>query len=152
METITEKTSKNLRELIIINNDRYEGYKTAAKEAKDKDLKALFDGYSAQSNQFGEELRDIMPNSEYSPDEKETKNTGKLYRVFMDLKAALQKNDRKGILSSCEFGEDAAKNAYNEVLEDTEELNHETLTVVRKQQIELMKAHEKIKAMRDMAA
>jgi uncharacterized protein (TIGR02284 family) len=151
METITEKTSKNLKELIIINNDRYEGYKTAAEETKDMDLKALFQSYSAQSNQFSEELRDIMPDYKYSPDEDETKTSGKLYRVFMDMKAALEGKDRKGILASCEFGEDEAKKTYDEILEHPEELNHETLVVVRKQQIELQKAHDKIKSMRDRA-
>jgi uncharacterized protein (TIGR02284 family) len=149
MEAITEKTNETLKELIIINNDRFEGYKTAAEETKDIDLKALFESYSAQSNQFSEELRDIIPDFEYSPDEGETKSTGKLYRVFMDLKAALRGNDRKGILSSCEFGEDVAKNTYDEVLEHPEELNHESLTIIRKQQIELNKAHDKIKSMRN---
>ncbi len=151
METITEKTSKNLKELIIINNDRYEGYKTAAKETKDSDLKSLFQSYSAQSNQFGEELRDIMPDDKYSPDEGETKNTGKLYRVFMDMKAALEGKDRKGILASCEFGEDEAKKTYEEVLENPGDLKDSALTVIRKQHAELKKAHDKIKAMRDSA-
>jgi len=151
METITEKTSKHLKELIIINNDRKEGYKTAANEVKDMDLKALFESYSEQSNHFGEELRDIMPDYKYSPDEDETKTTGKLYRVFMDMKAALKGNDRKGILSSCEFGEDEAKKTYEEVLDHPEELDHETLAILRKQQIELNKAHDKIKAMRNRA-
>jgi uncharacterized protein (TIGR02284 family) len=151
METITEKTSKNLKELIIINNDRYEGYKTAAKETDDMELKALFETYSEQSNQFGEELRNIMPDDIYSPDEGETKNTGKLYRVFMDIKAAVEGKDRNGILASCEFGEDEAKQTYDDILGHPEELDHETLVVVRKQQIELQKAHDKIKVMRDVA-
>ena len=42
METITEKASKELKELIIINNDRYEGYRTAIEETEDIDLKVLF--------------------------------------------------------------------------------------------------------------
>lgn len=151
METITEKTSKSLKELIIINNDRYEGYKTAAEETKDVDLKALFQSYSAQSNQFSNELSEIMPDYTYSPDEGETKNTGKLYRVFMDLKAAVRGNDRKGILASCEFGEDEAKKVYNEVLENSGELEDSVLKTIRKQHEELNKAHDKIKAMRDKA-
>jgi uncharacterized protein (TIGR02284 family) len=151
METITEKTSINLKELIIINNDRYEGYKTAAEETEDMELKALFESFSEQSNQFSEELRNIMPDDIYAPDEGETKNTGKLYRVFMDIKAALEGKDRQGILASCEFGEDEAKQTYDDILQHPEELDHETLVVVRKQQLELQKAHDKIKVMRDVA-
>jgi uncharacterized protein (TIGR02284 family) len=151
METITEKTSKHLKDLIIINNDRQEGYKTAAKETKDMDLKALFESYSEQSSHFSKELRGLMPDYKYSPDAGETKTSGKLYRVFMDMKAALEGNDRKGILASCEFGETEAQNTYDEVLEHPEELGHETLAVLRKQQIELGKAHGKIEAMHNRA-
>lgn len=149
METVAEKTSKHLKELIIINNDRYEGYKTAAEEAKDSDLKALFQKYSEQSMKFAEELKEIMPDHEYEPNEGETKNTGKAYRVFMDIKAAVKGHDRKGILASCEFGEDEAKQTYNEFLEDTGDIKDSVVALVRKQQAELLKAHNKIKAMRD---
>jgi len=151
METITEKTSKNLNSLIVINNDRYEGYKTAAEETKDIDLKTLFQDYSKQSEQFGEELRRIMPDDKYAPAQDETKTSGKLYRVFMDMKAALNGKDRKGILASCEFGEDEAKKTYNEILGHPEELDRETLIVIKKQQIELRSAHDKVKVLRDKA-
>jgi len=69
----------------------------------------------------------------------------------MDLKAAVTSNDRKAILSSCEFGEDAAKKHYQDALEHSEDIAHEALEIVRKQSAELQKAHDRIKALRDAA-
>ena len=146
----TEKKIDAINSLIIINNDRSEGYKKAAEEAKDPELKALFNTFSQQSRGFSSELRQFVPNSE-EPEHDETKNSGKLFRLWMDIKAAVTGNDRKAILSSCEFGEDAAKNEYKSILENSAEIPAEALTVITKQNAEILKSHDQIKAMRDAA-
>jgi|SRR6185312_1866610 len=151
METITEKTAGQLKKLIIINNDRYEGYKTASEETRDMDLKALFTSHSIQSEQFSNELQNLLPDHKYAPVHGETKTSGKLYRAFMDVKAALQNKDRKGILSSCEFGEDEAKKTYDTILEDREEMEYDLLEIIRHQRFSLQNAHDKIKSLRDQA-
>jgi len=151
METKVGKPSKQIKNLIIINNDRYEGYKTAAKETKDSDLKNLFIMYSNQSKQFGSELQQALPDFKYTPTEGETKNTGKFYRVFMDIRNALNGGDRKGILSSCEFGEDQAKKEYDDVLKEPENMDNHILNIVQRQRGELQQGHDKIKAIRDSA-
>ena len=151
METITEKTAEQLKELIVINNDRYEGYKTAAEETKDKDLKALFTNFSIQSEQFGNELQNLLPDHKYAPDPGETKTSGKLYRILMDMKAALENKDPKGILSSCEFGEGEAKKTYDTILEDREEMDYSLLEIIRDQRLSLQNAHDKIKSLLDQA-
>ena len=146
----TEKKIDAINSLIIINNDRSEGYKKAAEEAKDSELKSLFTKFSEQSLGFSSELRQFVPTSE-EPDHDETKNSGKLFRLWMDIKAAVTSNDRKAILSSCEFGEDAAKNEYKSVLEKSGEIPAEALSVITKQNAEILKSHDQIKAMRDAA-
>ena len=146
-----EKTSAAITDLIVINNDRSEGYKTASQETKEADLKELFNTYSNQSNGFAGELRQFVAAGEDQPKRDETKTTGKLYRAWMDLKAAVTSNDRKAILSSCEFGEDTAKKHYKDALEHTEDIAPEALEIVRKQSLELQKAHDRIKALRDAA-
>lgn len=145
----TEKIDA-INSLIIINNDRSEGYKKAAEEAKDSELKSLFTKFSDQSRSFSSELRKFVPNAE-EPDYDETKTTGKLFRLWMDIKAAVTSNDRKSILSSCEFGEDAAKNEYKSVLEKSAELPADALSVITKQNAEILKSHDQIKSMRDAA-
>ncbi len=144
----TQKTAVAINDLIVINNDRYEGYKTAADETKEADLKAMFTEFSNQSKQFSAELKKFVPSGEEIAHDK-TKNTGKLYRVWMDFKSAVTGHDRKAILSSCEFGEDAAKKTYDEVLEHTEEIPAEAMAVIRRQRGELQKGHDTVKSMRD---
>ena len=148
MET---KTATTIKDLIVINNDRYEGYKTAAEETKDADLKSLFTEFSLQSKGYSQELRKFLPDAESQPDNNETKNSGKLFRVWMDLKAAVTGNDRKAILSSCEYGEDHAKKHYKDALEHSSELPSDAMEVIKRQSEEIFKGHDRVKAMRDSA-
>lgn len=147
MET---KKIDTVNSLIIINNDRSEGYMKAAEEVKDSELKSLFTKFSEQSKTFSNELRKFVPNSE-EPKSDETKNTGKLFRLWMDIKAAVTSNNRKAILSSCEFGEDAAKKEYKDALENSENLPADAMNVITKQNSEILKSHDLIKSMRDTA-
>ncbi|MBC7383784.1 MAG: PA2169 family four-helix-bundle protein [Bacteroidia bacterium] len=147
MIATTDKTQAVVKDLIIINNDRCEGYKTAAQETKDADLKSLFTRFSTQSNQFNTELKRFMSADE-APKEGETKNSGKLYRAWMDIKAAVTANDRKGILNSCEFGEDVALHTYKDALEE-HDIPEEIRITVRKQKNELQEAHNSVKSLRD---
>ncbi|MCD6019480.1 MAG: hypothetical protein K0S53_2601 [Bacteroidetes bacterium] len=150
MET-TEKVNTAIKDLVIINNDRTEGYKTASEETKDADLKMLFNRLSQQSIGFASELRAFITDADEMPKSDETKNTGKLYRVWMDVKAAITANDRKAVLSSCEFGEDKAKQTYDDILNDTEGLPSDAVNVIRKHRAELQKAHDEVKMLRDSA-
>jgi len=152
MKTIDEKTTKALRKLIIINNDRFEGYQDAAKHAEDGDLKIIFEKYSLQSKKFGNEIEMMIPDlSDDTPDSDDTKVSGKLFRTWMEIKDNLAPNNRKAVLSSCEFGEDAAKREYDRVLADTEDVSPEAVALLRRQRTELQAAHDEIKAMRDSA-
>jgi uncharacterized protein (TIGR02284 family) len=142
----TEKTTA-INALIEINNDRYEGYKTAAEETKDSDLRALFTRFSEQSKGFANDLKRYVPADEAKTDE--TTNSGKLFRVWMDIKAAVTGKDRKAILASCEFGEDAAKKTYDEVLDNREDLPMGAMAIIQGQRAEIQKGHDTVKAMRD---
>jgi len=62
----------------------------------------------------------------------ETKTTGKLYHGWMEVKATLTTKDRKSTLSSCEFGVDKAKQTYENVLKDTEDLSSNKIDILRK--------------------
>jgi uncharacterized protein (TIGR02284 family) len=148
----TQKTAAAVNDLIIINNDRYEGYNTALTETRDADLKTLFPEYANQSKKFAEELKKHVPASKETADSDDTKATGKIYRVWMNFKSAVTDHDRKAILSSCEFGEDAAKKTYDEVLEHSNDLPKEVMDIIRRQRMELQKGHDTIKSLRDSIA
>lgn len=112
-----DKTIDVLNTLVEINNDRIEGYVTASKETDEHDLKSLFAELALTSKYNKHELADEILRLGGQPTE-DTKVTGKFFRVWMDVKAAITGKDRKAILGSCEFGEDHALDTYEKVLKD----------------------------------
>ncbi len=142
--------SEELKDLIRINNDRVTGYSKAAAQAKDQDLQSLFSELAQQSRQFASELRSLLNDSDKEVAD-ETTTAGKIYRTWMDVKATFGGDDRKGVLASCEFGEDAAQKAYKEALED-DDLSPDVRAVFEDQKAILRQAHDRIKMMRDTAA
>lgn len=145
-----EKTIEVLNTLITINNDRIEGYETAAKETEEQDLKTLFAQFSSTSQKCKSELITEVSNLGGTAAEG-TLITGKFFRVWMDVKAALTGQDRKAILNSCEYGEDAAKETYEKALEnDLENLNTEQQAMIKTQLALLVADHDKVKVMRDL--
>src|SRR6476660_4096552 len=100
-----------LNELIEINNDRVAGYRKAIEETSDSNLRSTFLELINTSEKNLSELIEAVYNLGGKPEEG-TKTTGKIYRVWMDAKAALTGGNRHQILSSCEYGEDVALGAY----------------------------------------
>ena len=79
-----------------------------------------------------------------------TTTKGKIYRVWMDVKATFSGKDRKAILASCEFGEDAAQKAYDSALASDADLPVEIRQLIMDQKTSLKKSHDRIKRMRDI--
>ncbi len=148
----TEKAIKALNNLIEINNDRIEGYDTAAKETDSPELKGLFSAWQDTSENIVNELRREVLNLGGQPEEG-TRVTGKFFRAWMDVKAALTGNDRHQILSSCEYGEDKAQETYENVLETySNDLSLEQISMIQQQKAKLKVDHDKVKALRDAEA
>ncbi len=152
---MTNKTNEAmiaaLNSLITINNDRYEGYTTAAKESKDMDLDKQFFESAGKSKMYAGKLAQYVRELGGEPTEGTT-NSGKLYRIWMDVKAAIVAKDRAAILSSCEFGEDAALKVYEEVKENTDlQFPADYIATINSQEMEIRLDHDRIKAMRDAA-
>src|SRR5262249_50737728 len=121
--TLNKKTIEILNDLVRINNDRVTGYENANKETatKDSDLRDLFSDLASDSRSYAGQLSEYITRSGEEP-ARGTTGSGKVYRIWMDLKAAITGKDRKAILASCEFGEDAAQRAYEQALSSDAEL------------------------------
>ena len=144
-----EKSIDALNSLITINNDRIEGYETASKETDEQDLIALFDRFIANSQQCKQELAAEVTRLGGEPAEG-TLISGKFFRAWMDVKAALTGRDREAILNSCEYGEDEAQETYDEVIkDDLEHLNSEQQAMVYSQKALLKADHDHVKNLRD---
>jgi uncharacterized protein (TIGR02284 family) len=142
-----DKRIEAVNDLIEINNDRIAGYERAANESRDEDLRSLFNNMASQSRRFAGELKQVVTREGGEPEAGSTLK-GKIYRAWMDVKAAFTGHDRKSILASCEFGEDAAQHAYEAALKQ-DELQGDARLTVENQRKQLRESHDKIKTLRD---
>lgn len=154
METMTkEKTEKivsQLNDLVEINNDRIQGYERAISETDDEDLTYLFTNMAAHSRAYKSDLSREILSLGGEPTEG-TKNSGKLFRAWMDIKAALTGKNRKEILGSCEFGEDAALDTYKTIIANEDNiLTEDILNLIKTQKQEIQLDHDRVKALRDL--
>lgn len=144
-----QKNIEVLNSLITINNDRIEGYETASKETEEQDLENLFTEFISHSQKCKQELvtEVVKLGGEV---EEGTLLSGKFFRVWMDVKAALTGKDRKAILNSCEYGEDVAVDTYKKALiSNDEDLSTEQKTMLTAHHTVIKADHDKVKAMRD---
>jgi len=148
METIA-MTAEVLNDLVQINNDRIQGYERAIKELKEgnSDLKVLFADMIRESHRYKLALATELSVMGADTDSGTT-TSGKIYRAWMDVKALFTGHDRKSILESCEFGEDAAQAAYKTALED-EQLPSYLRTLIQDQKNSLKLSHDQVKVLRD---
>jgi len=124
------KSIEALNSLIVINNDRIAGYKTAEAEADETDLKMLFSDAMQNSLDFKKELMHEV--QQLGGEIKEgTLTSGKIFRVWMDIKAELTANSRVTILDSCVFGENTIIESYEDVIRD----NRDDLSLVQNQML-----------------
>lgn len=150
MENVKESTVEILHDILKLHNDRIEGYEMAINDTNDIDLKALFGRYAEQSRAMVSDLTvSIERAGGKVPDS--TTFLGKVHKAWMELKSALSKDDRHGILNSVEQGEDAIVDAYKEAVKDDSQVFMSVRTTLIQQQDEIMQAHNHIKALRDMA-
>lgn len=150
----SEASVQVVNNLIQMNNDRIDGYERAIKEAEGKDntgdLISIFQACIDQSRQYkmvlGKEVQVMGGDIDNT-----TTTSGKLYRVWMDIKNAFTgDDDRYSILAACEKGEDAMKKAYEDALE-SDDLPAYLRDIVMKQKEEQLRSHDEIKALRDAA-
>ena len=149
--TTNENLVEVLNDLVQINNDRIEGYQKAAEETKDLDidLKAIFIKMAEESIKYKTELVNEITKFGGEP-VTGTTGLGKIYRVWMDVKATFTGHDRQSVLEACEFGEDAAQKAYRDALASDAEMSADTRQLITSQQASLKTSHDIIKKYRDM--
>ncbi len=148
MATTTETTSV-VKDLIKMNNDRYNGFTKATEDVDDSSLKDLFTRLGKQSNDFKNELLPFASGADLD-DTTDTSVGSKLHRAWIDIKQAITGKDRHTILQSCEFGEDQILHTYKDTLQnDTTELPSDLRMVIQRQETQLQQSHDMIKALRD---
>jgi uncharacterized protein (TIGR02284 family) len=146
-----ERTVEVLNDLIRINNDRVEGYEKAVRETdeNDVDLRNIFNRMAQESRTYTRELTDQVQRLGGEP-ASGTTASGKIYRVWMDIKSGFSRSERKSVLEECEFGEDAAQKAYEKALDTDNNLPPDIRSLVQEEKNNLRSSHDTIKNYRDM--
>jgi uncharacterized protein (TIGR02284 family) len=141
-----------VNDAIEINNDRIKGYEKAIEIAKDANLNelvVLFNGYIDQSRQFLAELKPLVNRTAEEPEEG-TKFSGKIFRIWMDIKSAISPSISTALLESCEKGEDEFKETYKNILSDSLNEYPSLVDILQNQLSQQLEAHQKIKELRDL--
>ncbi|WP_020602450.1 ferritin-like domain-containing protein [Spirosoma spitsbergense] len=118
MNDTREEIIDQLGKLLTLSNDAEEGYKEAADNVDDNELKTLFLKQSQQRAEFAQELdREIRALG--GDTDNDTSLTADLHRAWINIKSAFTSNDDKTVVRECHRGDQEALNDYNKVLQET---------------------------------
>jgi uncharacterized protein (TIGR02284 family) len=139
-------TINSLQQLISISKDSEDGFREASEGVRNADLKALFTMISTQRREFGAELKRMVSSLDEDP-ETSKDFAGEVRLLWLELTAAVTAGDEHTILFECERGEDAALNAYRDVLKKVD-LAPEIRVPVEHQWEAIQKSHARIRHLR----
>lgn len=145
-----KETIEILNDLLVINNDRVEGYDKAVKEldAENPELMVIFASNAEQSKKFSSMLEQTVRELGGDP-ETGTTNRGKVYRLWMDIRSTISSDKSVSVLNLCEYGEDAAQKAYEKALEEDVNMDLPTRRLILDQKASLKEAHDQVKKLRN---
>lgn len=142
-----DKAISTLNDLIETLRDGQNGFKEAAENAKNPDLKTFFNQVSLERAQMVGELQQEIHALGQDP-ENSGSAAGALHRAWIDIKGTLTGRDDKAILNECERGEDSAVRAFEGALKD-QDLPTNLRTLVDRQFRQVKQVHDRVKQMRD---
>lgn len=146
----SEEIAKKLNALLEKNYDTEKGYKYAAENIKDPQMKSFFNERAQERYDFGHELKSEIRNFGESP-EKGSSITGDLQRSWMNLKSSFTSSREEPVLQEMVRGEKAAVEEYNEVMNDPN-LPPSTKNILMKQRNAITAALNKVKSMEQRAS
>ena len=144
-----------LSRAITINNDRVAGYQKAIELVQEqhlRELQNLFQQYADQSAEFIAQLNSLLNQLSGEPVDG-TKFSGKIFRLWMDVKTSLSTSTMQAVLELCERGEDEFKHSYQQIHELAALQHYTDLAALLTHQLTVhQSAHEHIKVLRDQQA
>lgn len=139
---------RTLNKLIETCKDGEAGFKVCAEDVKRPDMKQLFSQRSRQCGEAAAELQRTVLELGGEPEDS-TSVSADLHRRWVDLKSLITGKDEEAILNEAERGEDVAKERYSEAL--TQNLPPQIRTMVERQYQGVLRNHNEVRAMRDVA-
>lgn len=143
------KIINGLNTILTRHYDAERGYKRAADNCDDADLKAWFMRMSQLRNQFGHEIKKEIRTLGGEPD-KGMSLKGKLHQEWMDLKVILSDENDERVLNECIRGEESSIEDFNEVME-MDHMPSDTKKLLSKQKSEIQDALRNIKVAEEVS-
>lgn len=143
-------TIKLLQELVNTCRDGQNGYRDAADQVTDSHLREFFNEQSLARAGFAGELeQEIIRLGKADPNTSGSSAAG-IRRAWMDFKLGLGGGDAT-ILASVDSGEDRAKATFEKALQEPN-LPEDVATLVRRQLVGIVAAHDHVRSLRDAKA
>lgn len=138
-----------LDDLIETSKDGEDGFRTCADNVKNPTLKAFFLQKAERCRQGAVQLQQVVREMGGDP-ERASSMSGAMHRFWVSIRGTISGMDDHAILDECERGEDAAKRAYEEALQ--QDLPGDVRMVVERQYREVKANHDRVKEMRNLTA
>ena len=138
-----------LNDLIETSKDGEEGFRTCADAVKTPQLKAFFEQKAERcrigASQLQQKVRELGGDPRPDVEPEAMRRTADRAAAF-----GIGGMDEHAVLDECERGEDFAKRAYEEALQD--DLPADVRTLIGKQYREVKMNHDSVRDMRNMMA
>src|ERR1700689_5984760 len=132
-----------IKEVVQVLHDGQKGFADLSEHIKDPQVKAFFVEESPTRSRYASELESVAG---LEKDESGTA-AGAMHRTWGDLKGKLGGGDHT-LLETAEQGEDAAKKANEDALQEPE-VTGNIRQILEKQQVHIRQSHDQVKAYRD---
>jgi len=146
MSTITEKSIDVLNHLVETCYDGENGYKKAAEDVHNANLKMLFSNYAEQRYRFGHELKEEIRRMGGDPEKGSTLKAD-LHRAWIDIKSAFTSGGEQAVLVECERGDNYAVDAFKKELD--EDLPVDSKTLIARQYEAIVEARNKVETLKN---
>ena len=133
-----------LNTLIQTCHDGEMGFRSAADDVRDTNVKSLFTEIARERHQFAEELKGEVRRLGGQPEESGS-IVGAAHRGWMQAKGALTDQDDASIVSEAERGEDVAVATYRRALETS--LPGDIHQTVQRQYSQVKDAHDRVRSL-----
>ncbi len=149
-ETIDHAKVKTILEkLIDLLKDSHQGFMDLGHHIQDESVKTFFLKETQERANFAGELENELHRLGEKDVHQSGMLSGKVHRAWGELKANLGGGDH-AILETAEQGEDAAKKAYKEALE--QHLPGDIRDLLTRQQAHILASHDKVRDLRNATA
>jgi uncharacterized protein (TIGR02284 family) len=144
-----EKVKATLSKLIDFLRDSHQGFTELGIHIADQQARLFFLKETQIRANFAAELENELHRLGVKDVHQNGMLSGKVHRAWGELKAQLGGGDHT-LLATAEQGEDAAKKAYSEALQ--EDLPGDIIDLLARQQVHIVASHDTVRAFRDSKA